>query len=377
MPEDSQSTQTMHTAYIYDAQGHRNKEAGALSAYQDINIQGESDVNGKKYLDIGNGQYLNANNVLGMKREMTNDAQIYNNKGNLVPNAETLEAGSVHTTYGQPLYLNGNMMYRVGVGQYVKQDDVGPALGYGDGKQENYVEKKEKSKAKGKTKSKAKGKSKTRSKAKAKGKVKGRAKKHTKSKAKGKKRPTKSAKAREKVIYDKEVSADMQNATAQDVKANRIYAPNFQDDGGKNQINGQGFESGYDQESDLADYIDPNTHQKLDPNMGRYYAIPKIPSPTGNAKQYYFSDLQAAEREANLNAPNAQDRGMLVDLWAPGAHPDARYNHGGEVPTDNSLQQAAQAGNTNTELQGINIAQVNPSLAQANAANPAGPQLGA
>ena len=68
---------------------------------------------------------------------------------------------------------------------------------------------------------------------------------------------------------------------------------------------------------------------------------------------------------------------MLVDLWAPGAANDPRYNHGGALPTDNSLQQAAQAGNTSSELQGINIAQVNPSLAQANAANPTGPQLGA
>lgn len=387
MPQTSPTITTMHTAYYYNANGQRDKEAGAASAYEVVNNYGVKNIDGKRFYQVSQdgSKLINANNVDGLKREMLNDAQIYNSKGNVISNSETLEAGSIHTTYGKPLYLNGRMMYRVGKGQYINKDDAGKALGYGEGTPENHIKSKEKSKSAKKTKPKTKGKTKSKAKGKvrsAKGKkhtksVKGKGKKHTRV-AKGKKRPAKHGKklTAEQAKYEQEITADMQNATADDIKNNRLYLPNLPGDGGKDKVNGRGFDSGYSEKSDLADYIDPNTHQKLDPNMGRYYATPKIPSPTGNKKQYYFDSLQAAEKEANLNAPNAQDRGMLIDLWAPGAANDPRYNHGGVAPTDNSLQQAAQAGN-NSELQGINIAQINPSLAQANAANPTGPQLGA
>ena len=108
----------MHDAYTYDAQGKRTsatlKTAGTV-----VTVAQEKVINGKKYLQIGENEYVVASNIVGSKRVLTHNAYIYDTTGIRIGTTKLLKGKSVRT-YGGRVNINGNKYYPIDTNRFVK-----------------------------------------------------------------------------------------------------------------------------------------------------------------------------------------------------------------------------------------------------------------
>ena len=108
----------MHDAYTYDAQGKRT-DAALKTAGTVVTVAQEKIINGKKYLQIGENEYVVASNIVGSKRVLTHNAYIYDTTGIRIGTTKLLRGKSVRT-YGGRLNINGNKYYPIDTNRFVK-----------------------------------------------------------------------------------------------------------------------------------------------------------------------------------------------------------------------------------------------------------------
>lgn len=108
----------MHDAYTYDAQGNRTT-AALKTAGTVVTVAQEKVINGKKYLQIGENEYVVASNIVGTKRILTHNAYIYDTTGIRSDNAKLLRGTSVRT-YGGRINIGGKMYYPIDTNRFVK-----------------------------------------------------------------------------------------------------------------------------------------------------------------------------------------------------------------------------------------------------------------
>lgn len=108
----------MHDAYIYDEKGNRTN-AEMKTAGTDVTVAQEKVINGKKYLQIGENQYVVASNILGTKRILSHNAYIYDTTGLRIGTSKLMSNSSVRT-YGARVNINGKMYYPISPTQFVK-----------------------------------------------------------------------------------------------------------------------------------------------------------------------------------------------------------------------------------------------------------------
>ena len=108
----------MHDAYTYDAQGNRTT-AALKTAGTVVTVAQEKVINGKKYLQIGENEYVVASNIVGTKRVLTHNAYVYDTTGIRCDNAKLLRGTSVRT-YGGRINIGGKMYYPIDTNRFVK-----------------------------------------------------------------------------------------------------------------------------------------------------------------------------------------------------------------------------------------------------------------
>lgn len=108
----------MKKSYIYNKKGER--QSGYYAAYTNITHYGVVTLdNDKTALNMGNGRYIMASNVLGNSRVLKHNAYVYNNKGYRAK-WRVLRKGTPIKTYGSRMRINGKSCYRIGRNMYVK-----------------------------------------------------------------------------------------------------------------------------------------------------------------------------------------------------------------------------------------------------------------
>lgn len=107
----------MHDAYVYTEKGKRTKELKKAGVA--VKVSGEKEINGKKYLQIGDNEYVVASNVEGTDRQLTANAYIYDTAGVRVGDAKLLKGNSVKT-YGSKVTIQGIKYYPISATQFVK-----------------------------------------------------------------------------------------------------------------------------------------------------------------------------------------------------------------------------------------------------------------
>ena len=108
----------MHDAYTYDAQGNRTT-AALKTAGTVVTVAQEKVINGKKYLQIGENEYVVASNIVGTKRILTHNAYVYDTTGIRSDNSKLLRGTSVRT-YGGRINIGGKMYYPIDTNRFVK-----------------------------------------------------------------------------------------------------------------------------------------------------------------------------------------------------------------------------------------------------------------
>ena len=108
----------MHDAYTYDAQGNRTT-AALKTAGTVVTVAQEKVINGKKYLQIGENEYVVASNIVGTKRVLTHNAYVYDTTGIRSDNSKLLRGTSVRT-YGGRINIGGKMYYPIDTNRFVK-----------------------------------------------------------------------------------------------------------------------------------------------------------------------------------------------------------------------------------------------------------------
>lgn len=108
----------MHNSYLYDQNG--NRKDGKYLAGQSIQTYGTKIINGKKYYQLDDTTYVKANNITGVKRELTHNAYIYNAKGKRVTR-KVLKKNHKVVTYGGTVKINGKRFYIIATNRFVKK----------------------------------------------------------------------------------------------------------------------------------------------------------------------------------------------------------------------------------------------------------------
>ena len=108
----------MHDAYVYDANGQRT-DAPLKTAGIEVNVTATKMINGKKYLQIGENEYVVASNIIGTSRVLTHNAYIYDTTGLRADNTKLLRGTSVHT-YGGRINIDGQVYYAISENRFVK-----------------------------------------------------------------------------------------------------------------------------------------------------------------------------------------------------------------------------------------------------------------
>lgn len=108
----------MHNSYLYDQNG--NRKDGKYLAGQSIQTYSTKIINGKKYYQLDDTTYVKANNITGVKRELTHNAYIYNAKGKRVTR-KVLKKNHKVVTYGGTVKINGKRFYIIATNRFVKK----------------------------------------------------------------------------------------------------------------------------------------------------------------------------------------------------------------------------------------------------------------
>ena len=122
-PANKVAKKVMHNAYIYD-KDHKRVGTKTLAAYSNVNVYGAATklADGSLVYQIGDNQYVMADNIDGTVRTLTHNAYVYKTSTKRA-DRRVLRKGAKVTTYGSPYkFKNGVSYYRIGgpAKQYVK-----------------------------------------------------------------------------------------------------------------------------------------------------------------------------------------------------------------------------------------------------------------
>ncbi|MCX8723980.1 SLAP domain-containing protein [Lactobacillus sp. B4005] len=122
-PADKTSKTVMHNAYIYD-KDHKRVGTNMLRAYTKVDVLGAATklADGSLVYQIGDNQYVMADNIDGTVRTLSHNAYVYKTSKKRA-DSRVLRKGAKVTTYGSPYtFKNGKAYYRIGgpSKQYVK-----------------------------------------------------------------------------------------------------------------------------------------------------------------------------------------------------------------------------------------------------------------
>ncbi len=122
-PADKVKKTVMHNSYIYD-KDHKRVGTSTLRAYSTVEVIGAATklADGSLVYQIGDNQFVMADNIDGTSRTLTHNAYVYKTSKKRA-DGRVLKAGTKVTTYGSPYtFKNGKAYYRIGgpKKQYVK-----------------------------------------------------------------------------------------------------------------------------------------------------------------------------------------------------------------------------------------------------------------
>ena len=122
-PADKVAKKVMHNAFIYD-KDHKRVGTKTLAAYSNVDVYGAATklADGSLVYQIGDNQYVMADNIDGTVRTLTHNAYVYKTSTKRA-DRRVLRKGAKVTTYGAPYtFKNGKAYYRIGgpAKQYVK-----------------------------------------------------------------------------------------------------------------------------------------------------------------------------------------------------------------------------------------------------------------
>ena len=122
-PADKVAKKVMHNAFIYD-KDHKRVGTKTLAAYSNVDVYGAATklADGSLVYQIGDNEYVMADNIDGTVRTLTHNAYVYKTSTKRA-DRRVLRKGAKVTTYGSPYkFKNGVSYYRIGgpAKQYVK-----------------------------------------------------------------------------------------------------------------------------------------------------------------------------------------------------------------------------------------------------------------
>ena len=120
-------------AYVYDKNGKRIKSAGTLKKGSTVEYVSTVTIKGKKYLNLGKGQFIKTANVKVADTDdtptgiLTHNAYVYDKNGKRIKSAKTLKKGATIKYIGTKT-IKGKDYYNLGKGQFVKAANVKPDI---------------------------------------------------------------------------------------------------------------------------------------------------------------------------------------------------------------------------------------------------------
>lgn len=132
----TKSVELTHNAYVYDKNGKRIKSAGTLKKGSTVEYTGTKTIKGKKYYNLGNGQYVKTTNAKKVETKTEDDsltgtlnhnAYVYDKNGKRIKSVKTLKKGTTIKYIGTETIKNKDY-YNLGNGQYVKAANVDPDI---------------------------------------------------------------------------------------------------------------------------------------------------------------------------------------------------------------------------------------------------------
>ena len=113
----------LHNSYLYDQNGSR--KTGKYFTGKTIWTYGTKVIQGKKYYDLGQNNYIKATNVSGVKRKLRCNSYVYSKAAKKLQRRQRkfLKKGQKVRTYGAAVKIQQKLYYIVGKNQYVKKSD--------------------------------------------------------------------------------------------------------------------------------------------------------------------------------------------------------------------------------------------------------------
>ena len=109
-----------HNSYLYDQNGER--KTGKYLMGKTIWTYGTKVIQGKKYYDLGQDNYVKATNVSGVKRKLRRNSYVYSKTAKKLQ-LKALKRGQKVRTYGAAVKIHRKLYYIVGKNQYVKKSN--------------------------------------------------------------------------------------------------------------------------------------------------------------------------------------------------------------------------------------------------------------
>ena len=107
-----------HNSYVYDENGVRKK--GEYFAGETVKTYSTKLIQGKKYYDLGNNDFIKAVNITGVTRKLKHNAYLYTKKAKRL-GRKVLKKKYTITTYGGAIKINHKLYYIVGKNRYIKK----------------------------------------------------------------------------------------------------------------------------------------------------------------------------------------------------------------------------------------------------------------
>ncbi len=107
-----------HNSYVYDANGVRKTRE--YFAGETVKTYSTKLIQGKKYYDLGNNDFVKAVNITGVNRKLNHNAYIYTKKAKRL-GRKVLKKKYTLTTYGGAIKINHKLYYIVGKNRYIKK----------------------------------------------------------------------------------------------------------------------------------------------------------------------------------------------------------------------------------------------------------------
>ncbi|MCX0291185.1 BspA family leucine-rich repeat surface protein [Lactobacillus kullabergensis] len=109
-----------HNSYLYDQNGSR--KTGKYFMGKTIWTYGTKVIQGKKYYDLGQNNYVKATNVSGVKHKLRRNSYVYSKAAKKLQR-KALKKGQKVRTYGAAVKIQQKLYYIVGKNQYVKMSN--------------------------------------------------------------------------------------------------------------------------------------------------------------------------------------------------------------------------------------------------------------